>query len=77
MTEITFSIPEKLFQKMKKYPEIKWSSIARSAIEKYIEDLEVTDEITSKSTLSSKDAEIISDKIKKGMWEKHKKLMTN
>ena len=77
MTEITFSIPEKLFQKMKKYPEIKWSSIARSAIEKYIEDLEVTDEITSKSTLSSKDAEIIGDKIKKGMWEKHKKLMTN
>lgn len=77
MTEITFSISDELFEKMKKYPEIKWDSIARAAVENYIEKLELVDKITSKSTFTLEDAETIGDEIKRKMWEMHKIYLDN
>ncbi|MHA1519844.1 MAG: hypothetical protein ACTSRK_06630 [Promethearchaeota archaeon] len=40
MTNVTFSVNEKLYSKMKKHPEIKWSEIFRSAIKDYLIFLE-------------------------------------
>ncbi|ASJ08367.1 hypothetical protein A3L11_03615 [Thermococcus siculi] len=40
MPTMTLSIPPKLYRRMKRHPEIKWSEIARRAIEEYLRELE-------------------------------------
>jgi predicted CopG family antitoxin len=40
MTNITLSIKDEIYNRMKKHSEIKWSEIARKAIEKKIQELE-------------------------------------
>ena len=64
MTNITLSIPDGLKKKMEKYPEIKWSQIARKAIEEKIKDLELLDKLTKDSKLTEKDVEEIDKLIK-------------
>jgi len=39
MTHLTFSIPDELYEEMKKHPEIKWSEVARKAIAKYLQQV--------------------------------------
>ncbi|MCD6480827.1 MAG: hypothetical protein J7L31_00940 [Thermoplasmata archaeon] len=67
MTNITLSIPDGLKKKMEKYPEIKWSQIARKAIEEKIKDLELLDKLTKDSKLTEKDVEEIDKLIKEKM----------
>ena len=62
---MTLSIPEELHKKMKQMSEVKWSEIARRAIEERINDLEIMNKIASKSKLTKKDVEEISEKIKR------------
>lgn len=64
MTNMTLAIPEELFQRMKKFKEMRWSEVARKAIEKRVEDLEVMESIASKSKLPEKDVEEIGKRIK-------------
>ena len=71
MTNMTLSIPSELHKKMKKFREIRWSEIARRAIEERVEDLEAMNRIASKSKLTKKDVEEISKKIKKGIAKRH------
>ena len=47
MANITLSIPDDIRERMRKYPEIKWSEIVRRAI------LEYLDELTGSETLDS------------------------
>ncbi|MHA1143396.1 MAG: hypothetical protein ACTSRW_01535 [Candidatus Helarchaeota archaeon] len=75
MTNMTFSIPDDLYKKMKQHPEIKWSQIARKAIIKYLENLEIANHIISKSKLTMEDVETMGDEIKKKAWKLHKKYM--
>ena len=71
MTNLTLAIPEELSKKMKKFSDIRWSEVARRAIEQRINDLEVMDKITSKSNFTDKDITELSAKIKKGIAAKH------
>ena len=64
MTNITLSMPDELMKRMRIFSEIKWSEVARKAIEKRVEDLEVMNKIVSKSKLTEKDVEEISKRIK-------------
>jgi hypothetical protein len=61
---MTLAIPDGLSIRMKKFPEIRWSEIARQAIEKRISDLELMNRIASKSKLTQKDVEEIGKSIK-------------
>ena len=72
MADIKFSISEELLERMKKFPEINWERVAHSAVEKYLEKLEVADKLASKSNLTIEDADELSDEIKQKMWERHK-----
>jgi predicted CopG family antitoxin len=65
MPNITLSIPEELYKKMKQMSDIKWSEVARRAIEGRINDLETLNKLASKSKISDKDIEEISKKIKR------------
>lgn len=75
MTEIKLKIPDSLLEKMKKHPEIKWDTIAQSALERYIEKIEITDKMASNSKLTIDDVEDISNEITKRSWQKHKEFL--
>lgn len=52
MPNITLSLPEDLYRKMKKYGEIRWSEVVRKAIAEYLEKLEeIETEVGSKELL--------------------------
>ena len=70
MVNMTLSIPNELHEKMKKLSEIRWSEVARRAIEERINDLETMNRIASKSKLTKKDVEEISKKIKRSASKK-------
>ena len=59
---MTLAIPEELHTKMKQFTDIKWSEVARRAIEQRVNDLELINRIASKSKLTQKDAEELSEK---------------
>lgn len=65
MTNMTLSIPDELMKKMKKFSEIKWSEVARRAMEQRVNDLEVLQKLTSKSKLTEKDVQEMGEKIKR------------
>jgi len=65
MANMTLAIPDELFKRMKAMREIRWSEVARQAIEQRVEDLEVMNKIASKSKLTKKDVEEIGKKIKR------------
>jgi len=70
MVNMTLAIPEELHTKMKQFTDIKWSEVARRAIEQRVNDLELINRIASKSKLTQKDAEELSEKIKKNAAKK-------
>jgi methyl coenzyme M reductase subunit C-like uncharacterized protein (methanogenesis marker protein 7) len=67
MVSLTLSISEELKKKMAKHPEIKWSEVVRSVLEKQINDIEEADRIASKSKLTQKDAEELATLVNKGV----------
>ena len=62
---------------MKKYPEIDWERVTKSAVKKYLQKLEVTNKLLSNSTVTLEDAEKMGDDIKQKMWERHKLYLEN
>ncbi len=67
---MTLAIPNELHKKMKQMSEIRWSEVARKAIQQRIEDLEVMNKIACKSKLTKKDAEEIAKKIDSAVAKK-------
>lgn len=63
MANITLSLPEELYQKLKNHPEIRWSEVARKAIQQYLDELELLDKLTAKSQLTDDDARELGDLI--------------
>jgi len=56
MTNITLSIEDEVYNKMKKFSEIKWSEYVRKCVQKRIEELEsLKSNIYADETLLSKD----------------------
>ncbi len=65
MPNITLSIPDEIYRKMKKYSEIKWSEVVRKAIVDYLKKLE-----ESKTEISTKELlEELSNDFKKCLDE--------
>lgn len=60
MTNVTFSIRNDVYERMKRYEEIRWSTFVRKAIERRLDDLETLDRHPDKETvltmLASEDA---------------------
>ena len=70
MANITLSLPEELYQKLKNHPEIRWSEVARKAIQQYLDELELLDKLTAKSQLTDDDVRDLSDLIDTQVIEK-------
>ncbi len=65
MTNITLSIDDKVYRKMKKYSEIKWSEFVRKAIEKRIDELERLDEEERETIMTM----LVSEESLKRDWD--------
>lgn len=74
MANMTLSIPDDLIKRMRKFREVKWSEVARQAIERRITEFEEIEKIASKSKLTEKDAREIADKINEAVARKLKLL---
>jgi predicted CopG family antitoxin len=70
MPNITLAIPEDLQEKLREHSEIRWSEVIRLTLEKKVADLEMMDKLTSKSKLTAKDAEEISESIDRAVAKK-------
>lgn len=70
MANITLAIPEGLQEKLRKHGEIRWSEVIRMTLEKKVADLEMMDRLTSKSKLTAKDVEEISESIDREVAKK-------
>ncbi len=68
---ITLSISDDTFEKMKDFSEVKWSEVARKAIESRLDLLESLEKIASKSKLTEKDVQEIGEKVKRGIAKHH------
>lgn len=73
MTNLTLSVPDDLYEEMKKHPEIRWSEVARQALAKKLEDLRRLDALLSGSQLTDEDVDEIAKSVKEGVWKRHRK----
>jgi hypothetical protein len=67
MVSLTLSVSSDLKAKMDNFPELNWSEVARSAIEKKIVLLQKLEEFTSESEATDKDIMSLSKKVKSGI----------
>lgn len=75
MVNMTLSIPKELHQVIKRHKEVKWSEVARSAMTKYAEKLELMDKLTEKSELTEEEAFKVGELINKSIWKRHREKM--
>ena len=74
MANITISIPQKLKEKMNKFPEINWSKLASILLSQKIKRLEILkelDEILADSKLTEEDCTELGKKLKKEIVKKY------
>lgn len=70
---MTMAIPEELHAIMKKHPEIKWTEVARKAINEQAEKmkkLEWMNNALKNSNFNEKDAKLIGEDLKKKILER-------
>ena len=66
MTNVTLSIQEEVYKKMKKHSEIKWSEYIRKVIKKRIEELEELDRHGDKESIFTM---LASEHVLKKDWD--------
>ncbi len=72
MANMTLSVPDELQTRLRAHPEIVWSEVARQAMAKKVEQIELFEKLVAKSKLTEKDAFEIGKKIKTGMLKRLK-----
>ena len=72
MVNLTLAIPEELREKMRKFPEINWSEVARRAIAEKAGVLDKMDRILSKSRLTEDDVDKLGKEIRKRIWKRRR-----
>ena len=71
MASMTLAIPADLRAKMRMFPEINWSEVARQAILLKTRQLEQLNRLLSRSTLTEQDSIAIGRQIKRRVWKRH------
>ena len=69
MTNITLSIDDDVYRKMRKYSEVRWSDFVRKLIKKRIEELEMIDKSASKESIFTM---LASENVLKKDWSNKK-----
>lgn len=77
MPTVTLTVPDDVKPELNKFSWVNWSEVAREALMREEELRSAYEEfkrIVSKSKLTEKDALELSEKVKKSMHERYKKL---
>ena len=73
MANVTVAIPAELKAKMRKFPEINWSEVARQAIADKTRTLERMQQLLAGSVLTETDALAVGRQIKRRVLKKHQR----
>jgi hypothetical protein len=68
---VTLALPDDLASEMDRYPQIRWSEVARRAFKQELARLEIYDRLFADSQLTEKDAVEIGRKIKRALAKKY------
>lgn len=71
MPNITISVSEELYSTIKKHKQIRWSEVARRAMQIYAKKLAMLDKLLEDSEMTEEDAIELGKKIKHGMAKRH------
>lgn len=71
MPNMTLALPENIYRIVKSHKEIRWSQIARQAIEDYAKKLEILDKLLKDSELTKEDIQELEKKVKKGLHKRY------
>ncbi len=66
MTNITLSIDDEVYKKMRKHSEIKWSEFVRKIIKKRIEEIEMTEKNPNRESILTM---LASEEVLKKDWD--------
>lgn len=66
MTNITLSIDDNVYKKMRRYSEVKWSEFVRKVIKKRVEELEEIEESPEKESIFTM---LASEAVLKKEWD--------
>ena len=72
MPNMTLSLPEDVYRIVKAHNEVKWSEIARRAIEDYARKIALMNAMTQKSDLSEDDIMELDQVVKAGIQKHYK-----
>ena len=73
MANLTLAISNELKVKMRRFPEINWSEVARQAIVEKTQVLEKMQRLLSKSTLTEEETIALGRQIKRRVLRKHRR----
>ena len=65
MTNMTLWLPEELHREMRAHPEVKWSEVARRAIQRELDRLHTYDRLLSGSLLTERDAKTLGREVRR------------
>jgi predicted CopG family antitoxin len=66
MTNITLSIEESVYERMRKHSEVKWSEFVRKAIQKRLEELDILEKDTGSESILTM---LASESVLKKDWD--------
>ena len=69
MTNITLSIEDEVYKKMRKYSEVRWSDFVRKLIKKRIDEMELLEKSVSKESIFTM---LASENVLKKDWDNKK-----
>jgi len=72
MPNMTLSLPEDVYKIVKAHNEVRWSEIARRAIEDYAKKIALLNAITQDSELTRDDIIALDHKVKAGIQKHYK-----
>jgi len=72
MPNMTLSLPEDIYRIVKAHNEVRWSEIARRAIEDYAKKIALMNALTHESELSEDDIMALDHKVKAGIQKHYK-----
>jgi len=72
MPNMTLSLPEDVYKIVKAHNEVRWSEIARRAIEDYAKKIALLNAITQESELTRDDIIALDHKVKAGIQKHYK-----
>jgi hypothetical protein len=72
MPNMTLSLPEDVYRIVKAHNEVRWSEIARRAIEEYAKKIVLLNAMTENSELTEEDIMTLDKKVKTGIQKHYK-----